>query len=82
MLFRSTNKADYQNLDSHLSNQLKITSSDFKHTGNLLNKLAEMPNDEGDGFDYLPVSISSIDETEVKPKRLYDHPTMDNKHRF
>ena len=72
ILYPITNKADYQNLDSHLSNQLKITSSDFKHTGNLLNKLAEMPNDEGDGFDYLPVSISSIDETEVKPKRLYD----------
>lgn len=77
ILYPITSKADYENLDSHLSNQLKITSSDFKHTGNLLNKLAEMPNDEGDGFDYLPVSISSIDETEVKPKRLYDQIDID-----
>ncbi len=67
-----TNKADYEKLDLHLSNQIQITNSDFRYTGNLLNKLAEMPDEEGDGIDYLPVSISSIDETEVKPKRLYD----------
>lgn len=31
-----------------------------------------MPNSEDDEFDYLPANISPIDETDVKPKRLYD----------
>lgn len=72
ILLPITSKTDYSKLDLHLSNQLQITNSDFKYTGNLLSRLAETPDDEGDEFDYLPVSISSIDETEVKPKRLYD----------
>lgn len=72
ILLPITSKIDYSKLDLHLSNQLQITNSDFKYTGNLLSRLAETPDDEGDEFDYLPVSISSIDETEVKPKRLYD----------
>lgn len=72
ILFPITDKPDYKNLDFHLSNHIQISSSDFKCTGDLLNKLAQMPNSEDDEFDYLPANISPIDETDVKPKRLYD----------
>ena len=72
ILFPITDKPDCKNLDFHLSNHIQISSSDFKCTGDLLNKLAQMPNSEDDEFDYLPANISPIDETDVKPKRLYD----------
>lgn len=72
ILLPMTRKDDYDNLDFHLSNQIQITNSDFKNTGSLLNKLAEMPDDGEDNFDYLPVCVSSIDETEVKPKYMYN----------
>ena len=67
-----TNTINYEDLDVHLSNQLYIRNTDFTCTGNLISKLAEMPDDEGDEFEYLPAIISNIDETEVKPKPFYD----------
>ncbi|WP_288613096.1 metallophosphoesterase [uncultured Bacteroides sp.] len=69
MLSPLTNSSDYNEIDTRLDDQIQITSSNLKITGELLNRLSGLSSEEQQ--ELLPTSSIPIDDSIVKPKIGY-----------
>ena len=69
-LFDWTSTEDYEKIDSRIQQRVVINETTQLATGNMLQRLDQMPEDED--FDILPMNNLHQGETLVKPKVFYE----------
>jgi len=71
MLKPLTTSYDYKEIDARLDDQIQISSSNLKITGELLDRLSELSAEEQQ--DLLPTTSVPIDDSIVKAKVIYSN---------
>lgn len=65
-----TKQTGFEQIDERLEKNVYVTKQDVQCTGQLIERLGEIPED--DQYELLPSMASPIDETEIKVKQYYD----------